>query len=432
VATADDYAAWIVRNKGKKGTKEFETVVAAYKEVLAEQTQKDEEGKRGVYAGLARGARQLASDFETTFGSLLGGEEAALAGIERGEQIARERGTGTSLEDLKRQYAKEGVLGAAGEVARSIPEEIAAQAPQIAATVASGAAGAAAGAALGGPAAPITGIVGGVIGGITPSYLQAYAANLERQAEEDIAAGREVDVSRAAAAATAVPQAALDLASQFLVVGRVVGKRIFGEATEEVYDLLRKGDRAKAERVAREGLATTVAKGTAVGVAAEVPTEIVQSALERAQAGLSVISDDAFKEYGEAAYKAGLAAPLGTVGRISERSAARREVGYSPSEADTEAETQEEADAIRKQEEEAAIKPPAPLPESIESAPPELRAELRSLTTPKEVAERIRSYEVRLAQFARVDQSFDVLEGDFTHYLVPRIPGFRLPFLNRQ
>jgi hypothetical protein len=412
VATADDYAAWIVRNKGKKGTKEFETVVAAYKEVLAEQTQKDEEGKRGVYAGLARGARQLASDFETTFGSLLGGEEAALAGIERGEQIARERGTGTSLEDLKRQYAKEGVLGAAGEVARSIPEEIAAQAPQIAATVASGAAGAAAGAALGGPAAPITGIVGGVIGGITPSYLQAYAANLERQAEEDIAAGREVDVSRAAAAATAVPQAALDLASQFLVVGRVVGKRIFGEATEEVYDLLRKGDRAKAERVAREGLATTVAKGTAVGVAAEVPTEIVQSALERAQAGLSVISDDAFKEYGEAAYKAGLAAPLGTVGRISERSAARREVGYSPSEADTEAETQEEADAIRKQEEEAAIKPPAPLPESIESAPPELRAELRSLTTPKEVAERIRSYEVRLAQFAESLADAEGMERD--------------------
>lgn len=412
MATADDYAAWIVRNKGKKGTKEFETVVAAYKEVLAEQTQKDEEGKRGIYAGLARGARQLASDFETTFGSLTGGEEAALAGIERGEQLARERGTGTSLEDLKREYAKEGALGAAGEVARSIPEEIAAQAPQIAATIASGAAGAKIGAALGGPAAPITGTVGGTIGALTPSYLQAYAANLERQAEEDIAAGREVDVSRAAAAATAVPQAALDLASQFLVVGRIVGKRIFGEATDQVYDLLRKGDRARAERVAREGLAKTIAKGTAVGVTVEPLTEVTQSALERAQAGLSVISDDAFKEYGEAAYKAGLAAPLGTVGRISERSAARREVGYSPSEADTEAETQEEADAIRKQEEEAAIKPPAPLPESIESAPPELRAELRSLTTPKEVAERIRSYEVRLAQFAESLADAEGMERD--------------------
>lgn len=379
---------------------------------IADSIKAEDSEKRGIYAGLARGARQLASDFETTFGSLTGGEEAALAGIERGEQLARERGTGTSLEDLKREYAKEGVLGAAGEVARSIPEEIAAQAPQIAATIASGAAGAKIGAALGGPAAPITGTVGGTIGALTPSYLQAYAANLERQAEEDIAAGREVDVSRAAAAATAVPQAALDLASQFLVVGRIVGKRIFGEATDQVYDLLRKGDRARAERVAREGLAKTIAKGTAVGVTVEPLTEVTQSALERAQAGLSVISDDAFKEYGEAAYKAGLAAPLGTVGRISERSAARREVGYSPSEADTEAETQEEADAIRKQEEEAAIKPPAPLPESIESAPPELRAELRSLTTPKEVAERIRSYEVRLAQFAESLADAEGMERD--------------------
>jgi len=379
---------------------------------IAESIKAEDSEKRGIYAGLARGTRQLASDIQTAFGSLAGGEEAALAGIERGEQIARERGTGTSLEDLKRQYAKEGVLGAAGEIVRSIPEEIAAQAPQIAATVASGAAGAATGAALGGPAAPITGAIGGIYGALTPSYLQAYAANLERQAEEDVAAGREVDVSRGTAAAAAVPQALLDVASQFLVVGRVVGKRIFGEATEEVYSLLRKGDTARAERVAREGLAKTLVKGTAVGVAAEVPTEVAQSAIERAQAGLSITSDEAFKEYGEAAYKAGLAAPLGTVGRISERSAARREVGYSPSEADTEAETQEEADAIRKQEEEAAIKPPAPLPESIESAPPELRAELRSLTTPKEVAERIRSYEVRLAQFAESLADAEGMERD--------------------
>ena len=81
---------------------------------IADSIKAEDSEKRGIYAGLARGARQLASDFETTFGSLTGGEEAALAGIERGEQLARERGTGTSLEDLKREYAKEGVLGAAG------------------------------------------------------------------------------------------------------------------------------------------------------------------------------------------------------------------------------------------------------------------------------------------------------------------------------
>lgn len=37
MATADDYASWIVKNAAKKGTPEFDTVAAAYKEALAEE-----------------------------------------------------------------------------------------------------------------------------------------------------------------------------------------------------------------------------------------------------------------------------------------------------------------------------------------------------------------------------------------------------------
>ncbi len=37
MATADEYAAWIVKNEAKKGTPEFETVAAAYKEAKAEE-----------------------------------------------------------------------------------------------------------------------------------------------------------------------------------------------------------------------------------------------------------------------------------------------------------------------------------------------------------------------------------------------------------
>lgn len=37
MATADDYAGWIVKNAAKKGTPEFETVAAAYREALAEE-----------------------------------------------------------------------------------------------------------------------------------------------------------------------------------------------------------------------------------------------------------------------------------------------------------------------------------------------------------------------------------------------------------
>jgi hypothetical protein len=364
---------------------------------IAASIKAEDSEKRGVYAGLARGTRQLFSDIQTSLGSVLGGEEAALAGIERGEQIARERGTGTSLEDLKKRYAESGVLGAAGEVGRSIPEEIAAQVPQIGATMAAGAAGA----AVGGP-------FGGIAGAVAPSYLQQYAGNIERQAQEDIAAGREVDVSRAAAAAAAVPQAALDVASQFIVVGRILGKRVFGEATEQVYDLLRKGERAEAEKLAKEGLVKTVAKGTAIGGGAEITTEIAQSALERAQAGLPVTSDDAFKEYGEVAYKTGLLAPLGTVGRLSERAAARRKVeATSP---DLTAETEQER--IDAEKETAPAPPPPAPPSTIDKAPPEVKTVLEKLDTPKKAAEALRNYEARLTNLSENIADTEGMEED--------------------
>jgi hypothetical protein len=38
MATADDYADWIVKNEDKKGTEDFNTVVRAYQEALAEET----------------------------------------------------------------------------------------------------------------------------------------------------------------------------------------------------------------------------------------------------------------------------------------------------------------------------------------------------------------------------------------------------------
>ncbi len=37
MATADDYAGWIIKNAAKKGTPEFDTVAAAYREALAEE-----------------------------------------------------------------------------------------------------------------------------------------------------------------------------------------------------------------------------------------------------------------------------------------------------------------------------------------------------------------------------------------------------------
>jgi hypothetical protein len=53
--------------------------------------------------------------------------------------------------------------------------------------------------------------------------------------------------------------------------------------------------------------------------AAEIPNEIFQQMVERAQAGLSITSPDALNEYGSTAYQVGLLAPLGMVGSFSER-----------------------------------------------------------------------------------------------------------------
>jgi len=368
---------------------------------------RSEEGKRGVVAGLARGTRQMLSTGQTALESLGDAEQAALRGIERAERIAEERGTGTSLEDLERAYQREGVSGATGEVLRSIPEEIATQAPQLAATAAGAKAGALGGAAIGAiiplPGATAVGTTVGTIGGaVIPNYLQLYGEFLQRQAEEDIAAGREVDVSRAKAAAAAIPATGVELVGQAVVLGKIISKKLFGEAYEKVAKALSRGETDKAERLAREGLFKTVAKGTAAGAAVEIPSEVTQTVLERLQAGLSITTDDALAEYGEVAYKTALSSPLGTVGRFSERRAARAEVEQKRQDAllsdqETEETETEEAPAVPT----GFPKPPAEsIAKSLEGAPKKVRDFVSTLNTPKEVAVAIQQFESRLGSLA--------------------------------
>jgi hypothetical protein len=82
-----------------------------------------------------------------------------------------------------------------------------------------------------------------------------------------------------------------------------------------------------ARKLAEERLSTTIAKGTGKGLFAEIPTEVGQQMLERWQADKPLMSDDALKEYTEAAYGAGLfGAPMGGVGRIAQKSEAKTKV----------------------------------------------------------------------------------------------------------
>jgi hypothetical protein len=142
---------------------------------------------------------------------------------------------------------------------------------------------------------------------------QYTAQNLLRQAQEQEAAlatgeaPQDTSVGKALAAATA--QTGLDLVGGrvFKPVARLFpfmrpllgegGEKAAKEAADVLEDAVSKGNVT---------FAGGVAKGVGKGVAFEVPQEIVQSGLERWQAGLSLTDDSALSEYKQAAIGAAI------------------------------------------------------------------------------------------------------------------------------
>ena len=271
--------------------------------------------KEGVLAAAEKGARSLISSGRTAVEALLGDEEAAAQrGLERSRELGERFEEGPSLERIKRIYEEQGLLPAAGQAISDIPEAIAQQLPNLATT----AAGARLGAMAGAPLGPVGVGAGAVLGAVAPSVLQQLGAGVERQAAEG---ATDIDLGRAIPAALA--GGALETAAQAIPLGKQGLRVILGETGEKLF---KAGATNDLEKLASEGLAKTLAKGTATGIVAEVPTEIAQQMLERWQAGLDLTSSDALKEYGEVAYQAGLLGPIGAVGRVGERAAARGEL----------------------------------------------------------------------------------------------------------
>lgn len=344
-----------------QGTFQFDSPVEltkdqAYAAVKAELAKKPEP-KKGLGAALAKGTESTLSQMRSGIAGLLGSpEEAATAGIKRGEGITSEYADQIGFDKVKEAYAK-GLLPAAGEVARQVPLALAEQAPNLAAM----GGGASLGAMLGGAKAfanltPYGRVIGGLAGALLPSGLQQFGGNIERQAAEQQATGKPVSIDRGAALAATAVQAPLDVASNYIPLGgRLVGKLVGIPEKALIQDTT-----GKVAKLAEEKLLATLAKGTATGVLAEVPTEVTQQMLERAQAGLSLTDADALKEYGETFYQTSLLGPLGAVGRLSERAGARMEVDQQKQEeqrqaqlaqADLEQRQKAVADAAQKQAE---------------------------------------------------------------------------------
>ena len=251
------------------------------------------------------GAKRMLSSAETGLAGMFGAEEAAKAGQTRQEDITER--SGADLQKVKDAYANKGLFAAGKEAISQIPTAVAEQFPNLATTIAGGRAGAALG-ALGGPFAEFTVPAGALLGAAIPSYFQQAGTNLERQAQE------KGPISGEAAYGAAVPQAALDVFTDKILFSRLLGMPVKHLGKEA------------AEAAAKQSLISTLGKGTAKGIVAEVPTEVAQQMFERMQAGLSLTNDEARKEYADTAYQVALLGPLGAIGSVQERGEAKNAV----------------------------------------------------------------------------------------------------------
>lgn len=367
----------IYKVEGPAGASEAEILQYVETQVapaLAAQEAEKPKKKTGIGAALSKGVESMISSGRTGISALMGSpEDAARAGLARGEDMGQRYEDQVSLEKVQQAYRERGILPAAGEALSQIPAAIAEQLPNMGATLASARAGQAAGAAFG----PMGRVVGGLGGAALPGLVGMFGSNIERQAAEQQEAGKPIAIDRTAAAAAAVPQAALDVAGTFIPLGGRLVSKLTGIPAEA---LLGKSA-AQVAKLADERLLVTLAKGTAVGAAAEIPTEIAQQMLERAQAGLSLTSPDALAEYGETAYQVGLLAPLGAAGRVADRSGARAKIREEQDAARQEASVQAlEEEEAREAQAALAKQQAAMTEEARKTGTPELLAQMGDTT----------------------------------------------------
>jgi hypothetical protein len=277
--------------------------------------------KEGLAAAVMKGLESYTSQARTALSGAT--EESARAGIARGEKISSEYAAQADPEQIIKAYEEKGLLPAVGTAAKMVPYAVAEQAPNLASSIAGAQLGQKLGTPFGGVGRLAGAGLGALAGRFAASYLPQAGGNIEEQAQAQIERGEPVNISALKAYGTAVPQAAIDTATQGLLVG---GKGILAKLLGTTETTLARKSAAEIEKLAQEKLFTTLAKGTAVGAVAEIPGEVLQDMLTRAQAGEEITSPEALKGYGRTALGTALLAPLGGAARLSERAGARGEI----------------------------------------------------------------------------------------------------------
>jgi hypothetical protein len=282
-----------------------------YPQLFADETK----AKSGFTANLKAGAQEYGGNF---LSGIAGQADPELVRQMSRANQARDIETAKTVgwDETKEALGAQGI-GGIGTLGAFMRDSIARSLPQMGATLA----GAKAGAMLGGMAGPVGAGVGGAAGALAANIPAFVGSNLGRQVLEQDATGKEAPLDVPAANAAGAVQGSLDAASTMFMLGKLgfkgAGSLLKKPAAEAEAALAKK---------AAESLKMAMAKGAAKGAAVEIPTEVAQQILERAQAGLPLMDEAARKEYEAAAAGAVVVGgPLGTFGGASDRGRARDE-----------------------------------------------------------------------------------------------------------
>jgi hypothetical protein len=289
--------------------------------------------KRGVES-----LGEMATGLGLAAKKVTGDEEAVRKVMAEAKEQKPQEKPGMTVTDFERIAKEQGFAAAAAQAPKYIVEQVLQSAPQMAGPLAVGAGAA----ALSGPLAPIV----GPIAGIGTYAVQQFGNFLMRQAQEK-KDPEELEVAKAALTAAGTAPIGY-FADRFTVGLGGVGKNAGEEVIKELAARRAAGE-IGAGAVAKE-VGKRAAKGATVGIIAEAPTEVLEQAAERYQAGLELTGADAKNEYREAFF--GAAAAGGGIGGTS--GAARGYAGYRG-----------ELGEAR-----AAMAPPPPPADTTEQAPP--------------------------------------------------------------
>jgi hypothetical protein len=294
-------------------------------------------------------------------------EEQVRKMVEKSQARRMETSKAPDWEEVKKAATEYGLFGGekeeerggASQFLRMMRGQLGESLPAMGATMA----GARLGAGLGSLTSPVTGpagpLVGGALGALAANIPMFTGSNIERQLEEQEKAGAKAPIDYGAARIGAVGQSTLDVASTALVLGKLGMGKIFSDSLTKLGSTAGKEAAEKALiATAERSLTGTVMRGAGKGVVTEMPTELAQQVIERAQAGLDLFDEDAKKEYEATAVGAGgLGAMFGGVGGISGRSQARAQQRDLEQARAMQAEVERQAAAAKEEEDRLARLP---------------------------------------------------------------------------